>query len=138
MTTEWTLPLHYPAPPMLMNDRMHWATKAKRVKEVRRDVAMLARAFHMPRGLARAGVELHWVPASVRRRDADGPMPTLKAAVDGLIDYGLCADDSADLVPFLRCVIDPVVGDARGQSTTVCRVYLLVRDLSGVTDEDAA
>lgn len=53
---------------------------------------MLARAARIPPCEAFA-VRLVWQPRDRRRRDADNPFPTIKTAVDGLVDAGVVADD---------------------------------------------
>ena len=79
------------------NDRLHWREKARRVAAIRRRSAVLARQQLTPiagpvmvvcRTRYRAG----------RGLDADAAAPTLKAAIDGMTDAGIWADDDADHV----------------------------------------
>lgn len=101
---SWTIRLPYSRPPLSLNGRYHWATKARLTKEVRawtREAAL----YRVP-SLDRAHVVLHWVPRDRRRRDTDNPFPTLKAAIDGLRDAGIVPDDSSEYVTS-AVVIDP-------------------------------
>ena len=79
------------------NDRLHWREKACRVAAIRRRSAVLARqqlttvdgpVMVVCRTRYRAG----------RGLDADAAAPTLKAAIDGMTDAGIWADDDADHV----------------------------------------
>lgn len=93
MTTT-IVQLPWTKPPLSMNDRMHWAPKAKITAGIRRDTHMLADDNRLPRGLTHVTVALHYRPRDRRRRDTDNLMPVLKACCDGLVDYGLVPDDT--------------------------------------------
>lgn len=93
----WVLVLHYKRPPLTLNQRMHWAPKHKLNRQVRDQAAYLARHHGIP-PLGRCRVELTWVVADRRRRDADNIQPTLKAICDGLVDAGIVTDDTPDLM----------------------------------------
>lgn len=103
--TSFRLDLPWPAPPLKDNGREHWAVKARKTRELRNLACLLARSQRLPRGLERVRVDLHWQPATVRRRDVWGAVPTLKPLVDGLVDYGLVADDDIEHV-LLGCHVD--------------------------------
>jgi len=92
---EWRILLPYPRPPLSLNQRLHWAAKAKITKQIIDDVTVLAHASSVPKGLVRVGIVLHWSAKTNRRRDTDNPAPTLKAAIDALTRYGLTADDDS-------------------------------------------
>jgi hypothetical protein len=110
--------------PLLQNERLHWAAKAKRTKEIRRAVALLARSrpYSIPH-MDRITVQLEWRPRTAHRRDGDGPAPTIKAAVDGLVDAGVCDDDSTEYVTHLPLVLLPPV------PREPARIWLVVRAL---------
>jgi crossover junction endodeoxyribonuclease RusA len=76
------------------NDRMHWAAKARRTKELRSRAFWIARAQHLqPMERAHLVVTIHWTNRS-RRRDVSNLAPTIKALVDGFVqDAGLLPDD---------------------------------------------
>ncbi|MES2211005.1 MAG: hypothetical protein V4515_12635 [Chloroflexota bacterium] len=96
VSTEWGLVIPAPAPWLNANRGMHWAERAETVK-IWRDAAHIhARAMKLPKALGRIHIlaTLHFTEN--RKRDAHNYYPTLKACVDGLVDYGLIADDNDD------------------------------------------
>lgn len=97
---EWRLRLPYERPPLSLNQRLHWAAKARLTKQVRERVAWLCLAEHLPRGLDRIEVLLVVHPKDRRRRDGDNYVATLKPCLDGLVDHGLVPDDNSDHVRF--------------------------------------
>lgn len=94
---SWTLELPYQRLPLSLNQRLHWAEKARRTKEVRDAVIVLARQARIPK-CERIVVELHYRPAVRRRRDTDNPVGTLKVCIDGLVSAGVIKDDTDDYV----------------------------------------
>lgn len=92
---ETTFQFPWKSPPLSMNDRKHWRVKAKITAEIR--ALMHAQARHIP-DLGRCEVELVWVVADRRRRDADNVVPVLKALCDGLVDAEVVADDTPELM----------------------------------------
>lgn len=110
MTWRLDLPI---STPLSMNDREHWAVKARRVREVREAVATLARSQGIPQ-LDHPHVVLHYSPKDKRRRDAENLVPTSKAAVDGLVLAGvLVDDDTAHFKPQMPVLCVP--NGVRGQ-----------------------
>lgn len=108
-----TLP--WPDPPMLANHRYkHWAQKSAAVRQVRAAVGLLAKRHPMP---GRVEVGIVWHVADRRRRDPDGPFPTLKAAIDGLRDAGVLPEDDHTVVARTWSRIS--VGDGRGVDIVV-------------------
>lgn len=105
MTDEWVIRLPYTRPPLSLNDRMHWAPKGKITREIR-DYVREACWYRVPT-LERAHIELHWVPRDRRRRDTDNPYPTLKAAIDGIRDATVIADDDSTRVTSAVVIDDP-------------------------------
>lgn len=91
----WELDLPYTRPPLSLNDRMHWAVKARIAKELR--LLAKVKARHIP-DLGRCAVELVWFVNDRRPRDSDNPFPTLKALCDGLVDAEIVTDDTHDLM----------------------------------------
>jgi Holliday junction resolvase RusA-like endonuclease len=106
MTESAIVQLPWSKPPLSMNDRPHHMTRARLTKGMRRDAHMLADDSRLPRGLDRVQVALHYRPRDRRRRDSDNLMPVLKALCDGLVDYGLVADDTPELMTKLMPVIE--------------------------------
>lgn len=92
---QWTIDLPWKSPPLSMNDRMHWAQKAK----ITRTIRLLAKVKtrNIP-DLERCRAELVWHVGDRRKRDLDNPWPTMKALCDGLVDAEIVADDTPDLM----------------------------------------
>lgn len=107
----WRLDLPWRGPLLTENQRLHWAQKAQLTRTIRDTTRLLAGNANLPRGLDRVEITLHWQPALNRRRDDHNMTPTLKAAVDGLVDYGLTPDDNSRHV-LTGCVIEPVAKPA--------------------------
>lgn len=103
MTVVLVLP--WSAPPIRENDREHWRQKAERTKAVRAAAGVLARNQRVRR-MARAEIRLVWTVTDRRRRDAAAPNPTLKAAIDGLVDADVLDDDHHFIVPRAWCEIE--------------------------------
>lgn len=101
--------LPYSKPPLSMNDRQHWAAKARITAGVRTSTARLAKAASVPTGLSHATVTLCYRPKANRKRDADNLVPVLKACCDGLVDHGLTDDDTPDLMTKVMPVIHPAI-----------------------------
>lgn len=113
----WEITLPYLKPPLSLNDRRHPLAKAAIVKRLRGQTALLAGLHHIP-ACERIHVVLNWQPATVRRRDGDNPIATLKPCLDGLRDAGVVVDDDISHVSFSEPVIHPV------QKGTTARVWL--------------
>ena len=74
--------------------RWHWSKRHRLTKAWRNDTAALARTARLPK-LQRAHILVHIHKTTNRRYDPANLNPTIKAIVDGLIDYGLLPDDDA-------------------------------------------
>ena len=106
-TTVYRLDLPFTRPPLTDNDRMHHMVKARKVAELREQVAWLAVAQRLPRGLEAVNVTFHWAPGSNRRRDVLSAAPTVKPLLDGLVDFGLVPDDDVKHVQLVTfCIHD--------------------------------
>lgn len=98
-----TIALPWTQPPLSLNDRLHWRTKAALTKTIRNVVSATACVVHLSPIEGHATVTLHYQPADNRRRDADNLYATVKPCLDGLRDARIIRDDSADLVtPLVR------------------------------------
>ena len=111
MSRTWILELPYTKPPLSLNDRMHWAKRAKLARDLRGWTALAAVAKRVPH-LDHVAVELHYHPRDRRRRDADNLYATVKPCVDGLRDAGVIDDDDTTRVTHLQPVIEPATGGA--------------------------
>lgn len=90
----WTVTLSSELPMLNLNQRYHWAKKAALTKHWRRFAFINAMAAELPRGLDRVHIVAHVTKSTNRQYDVHNLMPTLKACVDGLVDYGLIPDDT--------------------------------------------
>jgi crossover junction endodeoxyribonuclease RusA len=78
------------------NERTHWAVKARKTKIWRARFA--AEAQHLPH-MSRIHILAEIRNAGHnRRRDATNLAPTVKAAVDGLVDAGVIPDDNDGVI----------------------------------------
>jgi len=85
------------------NDRDHWRVTSPIRAEWRRLAAVAAVEAGLPTGLGRVRIDGAVVKERAGSYDAMNFYPTAKAIVDGLIDHGMCVDDSNEFVegPFL-------------------------------------
>jgi crossover junction endodeoxyribonuclease RusA len=120
MTREWRLDLPYIAPPLSMNQRLHWAKRHRVKTELQTAVHVLLRHHKVP-ALDDASVWIEWTPGVTRRRDTDNPEPTRKAAIDAIVAAGLLPDDTPEYVQRPENRILPV---NRGKPSLV----LVIRD----------
>ena len=107
--TSWQLAMPAPCRFLSANHRHHWALEAQLVKEWREAAHWHAKRAKLPH-LAACHIEATLRFPDRRRRDAGNYAPTLKAVVDGLVDYGLLPDDRHELLtgPDLR-IGEPII-----------------------------
>ena len=74
------------------NQRLHHMKRAAVVKILRHAAQMAASSQDAPK-LDRAHIVVRVSWPDRRRRDVHNVMPTIKACVDGFVDYGLLPDD---------------------------------------------
>ena len=120
---EWAMELPLQRPPLSANQRMHWAPLAREKKKLRQMGRAVAAAARLPRGLSCVEVWIAVTPRDRRRRDPSNWMPTQKALLDGLVDYGLVPDDCP---PFVRERMPELMEVDRERP----RVVLVVREAS--------
>lgn len=110
MTDRMSITFRAPAEWITLNQRLHWADRARRVKSWRRAAELHAHKYtrrprvrrlaHEPGALASPSfVRVTFgVRDPGRRRDPHNYMPTVKAIIDGLVDAGVWPDDTAEWV----------------------------------------
>lgn len=76
------------------NDRQHWRVRAGFTSTWRERTAWRAKQLHI-RAMQRAEIEALLIFPVRRRRDPHNFMPTIKAAIDGLVDAGVLPDDDS-------------------------------------------
>lgn len=115
------LVLPWPDRDLHPNARIHWRTRATTTKRARADAYLYAVAAHWNGADLPADGPIHvWIdgyPRDKRRRDADGLLSSMKAALDGIAE-ALGVDDRR-FVPHPR-IHDKVVkgGEVRVRLTT--------------------
>lgn len=85
------LTFDWPRPPLNANQRLHWAAKAKKTRDIRDCTRLFAMSMDPAEHIT---VQLTWVVTDKRRRDSDNIYPTFKAMCDGLVDAGIVPDDT--------------------------------------------
>jgi hypothetical protein len=92
---SFDLTFEYPSPPLSLNDhRMHHMRRANLTRQVRADTARLAAELGGIPPLGRCDVTLIWYVTDSRKRDAENPVPTMKAMCDELVTLGVVEDDT--------------------------------------------
>lgn len=110
------------------NQRPHWRAKAVAVANLRVLATAGAQKARLPKGLERVRITAHITYPTASRPDPNNAHDTTKPLVDGLVDYGLVADDDH------RHVLGPDHrhgGVTKGKHT----VRLVITEVS---DDDAA
>lgn len=101
--------IEFPQPTELlnMNDRNPWYVERRRARAWRSAVYLYAiQQIRPPRACGPSLVELTLPVVDRRRRDPHNFAPTLKHAVDGLVDAGLWPDDTPEWVRTLEPTLD--------------------------------
>ena len=89
----WTIESTIPTWTVNAERRMHHHERARRVRETRDAFCWLTRAAHVPR-LDRVVFVAQPLASSRRgRQDVGACLPSVKAAVDGVVDAGVLVDD---------------------------------------------
>ena len=95
VTLEVPVPHHDLAP----NSRCHWANRARRTRQCRRAVALLAMNEYRPdKPHANMRIKCCWDFPTKRKRDKSNLTAWLKATIDGLVDAGWVEDDQDVIV----------------------------------------
>ena len=106
MADFWTIRLPYATPPLSLNGRQHWATKARITRELIHAVTVGSwQQKMMP--CESIHVELIYVPRDRRARDRDNLVATLKPCIDALVRAGLVPDDTPEFVSWAPPIIAP-------------------------------
>ena len=108
--TTYEMSLSFQRPPLNMNDRMHWAKKAKITKSIRQEVYIRAKAARL-RPCKHLTVRFFYRPRDKRRRDPANCISSQKPIVDGLVQAGLVPDDTAEYVTeTIPTLVEPIKG----------------------------
>ena len=95
-----------------LNDREHWGARHRKTQALKDAAIVMARKARLPR-LERVCVVVELQPPDLRRRDADNPVLSAKACIDGLVAAGCLPDDSAQYVTSVAGTIGPVYPKGR-------------------------
>jgi crossover junction endodeoxyribonuclease RusA len=87
---------------MNSNDRVHWSKRAKVSSLIRTTARGLCK--DIPKGLLKVKIRAVYYAPDNRRRDVSNLFPSVKAAVDGLVDAGVIKDDNDKFVVALEMV----------------------------------
>ena len=88
-----------------LNGREHWAERHRKTQALKQAAWALALSQKIPR-LGRVSVVAEYQPGDLRRRDADNPVASVKAAIDGIVAAGcLPSDESPRYVTEVTCRI---------------------------------
>lgn len=118
---SWELTIPAPCKWISMNSRHHWAVRAELTRLWRTTARVHAQQAKLPKGLESVHVEARiWKPTN-RSYDAHNALPTLKACIDGVVDYGLLVDDSNEYL------IGP---DVRHGGVGPAAVVLIITEIS--------
>ena len=117
-----------PAQLLNLNDRDHWAVRAKSVAVWRQSAWAAGHAHRQRSGPSNFPITDQLVTVELpvkdrRRRDPHNFIPTCKAIVDGLVDAGIFADDSHEHLS----VAEPVLSILRRTDAPVVRVSISPR-----------
>lgn len=91
------------------NGRYHWAARAKRTRWIRQAAKLAARDTQRHR---QAHITAYVAYPRQNKADPGNAYPTLKAAIDGVIDAGILPDDDHKHLPALTIRRDPPTGRA--------------------------
>lgn len=98
-----TLTLPWNAPPLSLNQRLHWAAKARLSRTVRDVTHARAKADKVPAFDVPVIVTLHYRQKVRRPIDKDNLYATVKPCLDGLRDAGVITEDtSAHVTPLVE------------------------------------
>lgn len=125
---SWTVTIPAPAPWLNANSRTDRRRLASTVKAWRDAAHVAARAARLPK-LAQAAITAELRFTDKRRRDTPNYYPTIKAAIDGLVDGEVFDDDADGHVTELT--IRPGLPMARERSkVAVGQLVLTIREVT--------
>ena len=109
-TTGQTFTITLPAGMELLslNDRLYWRERYNRAQVIKDAACVMARHAKVP-PLGRAWIAVEYQPPDRRHRDADNPVASAKAAIDGIVLAGCLPDDECPLyVAGVWCTIGEI------------------------------
>lgn len=104
--------INAPADWINLNQRLHWAKKAELTRAWRLAAHVAAQNAKVHQGFTKVHVTAYITKPIRRAFDVHNLIPTLKAVIDGLVDYGLVADDSTKYLTGPDMRVSPEPGPA--------------------------
>lgn len=114
--------LPWRTPPLSLNQRLHWAAKARLSRTVRDITHMRAKADKVPAFDVPVIVTLNYRQKVQRPIDSDNLYATVKPCLDGLRDAGVLRDDTSAHVTPLVAIHHPVPGHPGALWLTITEV----------------
>ena len=90
----------WPGPELSPNSRCHWRVKQRATRTFRQRVWALAYDAALP-GMGEAKIRITYIVPDRRQRDPDNFLAMFKSGIDGLVDAGVLAADSAEYLTIL-------------------------------------
>ena len=95
---RYTLTLPWPPKELHPNSRPHYMAKARATKQYRELVGWEAKAQNIPALTAPVTAQCVFCVKTMRLRDLDNLLASMKAAWDGLVDAGVLPGDHAEVL----------------------------------------
>jgi crossover junction endodeoxyribonuclease RusA len=117
-TPRFIVPLPWLQPPLSQNQALHWTEANEQKQAIKQAVVVLVKQqlrganADSPPIKPPVEVVLRWTVTDRGRRDTDNPVPTLKAAIDGLVAAKFIPDDHWLIVP--RSYVQIQLGRVKG------------------------
>ncbi len=94
----YVLPIDAPCEWLRSNDRRHYHAAAALTRKWRETAAWRARQARLPKIVGPVEITAIIHRADKRKADAPNSWPSVKAAIDGLVDAGVIPDDNDSIV----------------------------------------
>ena len=92
---------HLPHSDLSPNKRLHYMKVYQAKRDAKDEAMLLVLAQGRPeKAHQKAHITITWVAKDKRRRDLDNRLAACKPTIDGLVEVGLLADDSASHVSY--------------------------------------
>jgi len=105
--SSWRIELPVGMPLLTSNQQRragHWSKYYAIIRNIRRETNQRACKQRIPKNLPKVKIKAIYHPPDNRRRDPDAIAPSLKAAIDGIVDSGVIKDDNNKIVTSIEIV----------------------------------
>jgi crossover junction endodeoxyribonuclease RusA len=100
----------------------HWTRYAPAIATIRHTACLLARKKQIPK-LQQVKIKAIYHPPDNRRRDTSNIFPSVKSAVDGIVDAGVLIDDNDKFVKSVEMV--------RGDNVKRGKLVIVITEVAG-------